>query len=183
MKSLPCCLAVCPPPRVAWRQARKFAEQALALDPNYVEAYIRLARTYLTDAQTGWADNREDALSRCIELVQRALHLDANYPDTYNILGAIYLFIRDYDDAIAYTEKAISLNPNHSLAKASLGMILTYAGMPEKSVPLLQDAMRLSPYYPDWFLGELARAYFQTFLVIINNLLFSVRWASLHSSF
>ncbi|MGH6946323.1 MAG: tetratricopeptide repeat protein, partial [Kiloniellales bacterium] len=28
--------------------------------------------------------------------------------------------------------------------------------------PVIKDAMRLSPIYPDWFLSELARACFQT---------------------
>jgi tetratricopeptide (TPR) repeat protein len=39
-------------------------------------------------------------------------------------------------------------------------MILTYAGEPEAAINVFKEAMRLSPIYPDWFLSELARAYF-----------------------
>ncbi len=41
-------------------------------------------------------------------------------------------------------------------------MVLNYAGQPKKAILWLQKAMRLSPIYPDYFLGELGRAYFLT---------------------
>ena len=143
-------------------KARELAQKALALDPTYPEALIRLAHTYLTDFQTGWVVEREAALTRSIELVQRALSLDDGYPDAYVILGQIFLFLHRHDDAITYAKKAIALSPSHSLAKASLAMIQNYAGHPEEAIPLIQQAMRLSPLYPDWFLGELGRAYLLT---------------------
>lgn len=142
-------------------RARKLAEEALALDPNYPDAYVRLARTYLTDFQTGWAANRNESLMRSVELAQKALKIDDTYPDTYVLLGAIYLFLREHDAALVAVRKAVALSPNHSLARASLGMTLTYAGEPEAAIVELREAIRLSPLYPDWFLGELGRAYFQ----------------------
>ena len=36
---------------------------------------------------------------------------------------------------------------------------LVYDGQPERSVDLLNRAMRLNPYYPDWYLWNLADAY------------------------
>jgi tetratricopeptide (TPR) repeat protein len=36
---------------------------------------------------------------------------------------------------------------------------LVYAGQPEKSVELMEKAMRLNPCYPDWYLWYLADAY------------------------
>lgn len=143
-------------------QARRLIEEALALDPDYPDAYVRLARTYLLEFQTGWESNREQLLKRSVELTQQALKLDPLYPDAYVLLGAIFLFLGQHDTALQVTRKAIDLSPNHSLARASLGMILTYAGEPGAAVISLNEAMRLSPLYPDWFLGELGRAYFQT---------------------
>jgi len=143
-------------------QARKLAEEAIALDPDYAEAYVRLARTYLADSHSGWATNRDAALRRSIELAQQALRLDDSYPDTYHLLSAIYLFVNRHEDAKLAIMKALDLSPNHSLAKANLGMVLTYSGEAEAAIPALKEAMRQSPIYPDWFLSELARAYFQT---------------------
>jgi tetratricopeptide (TPR) repeat protein len=59
-------------------------------------------------------------------------------------------------------EKAIDLSPNNSGNIATLAFILNYSGAPEKAISLLGKAMRLSPYYPDWYLGELGRAYLLT---------------------
>jgi TolB-like protein/DNA-binding winged helix-turn-helix (wHTH) protein len=141
-------------------QARKLAEEAIALDPNYPEAYVRLGRTHLTDFHAGWVGNPSESLGRSIELAQQALKLDDTYPDTYHLLSAIYLYLKRHDDARLTVAKALNLSPNHSLAKANLGMILTYAGEPEAAINVFKEAMRLSPIYPDWFLSELARAYF-----------------------
>ena len=143
-------------------QARKLAEEAIALDPNYVEAYVRLGRTHLADFHAGWVANPDTSLQRSIELVQQALKLDETYPDTYHLLSAIYLYLKRHDDARLAVSKALDLSPNHSLAKANLGMILTYGGEPEAAINVFKEAMRLSPIYPDWFLSELARAYFLT---------------------
>jgi len=143
-------------------RARTLAEEALALDPNYPEAYVRLARTHLTDFQTGWATHRDESLKRSVQLARTALQLDPEYPDTYVLLSAIYLYLRQHEPALAAARKALDLSPNHSVAKANLGMALTYAGEPETAISALKEATRLSPLFPDWFLGELGRAYFQT---------------------
>ena len=140
--------------------ARELAEEAIALDPSFPEAYVRLGRTHLVDFHSGWVANPADSLRRSIELVQQALALDDTYPDTYHLLSAIYLYLKRHDDARLAVAKALALSPNHSLAKANLGMILTYSGEPEAAIGMFEEAMRLSPIYPGWYSSELARAYF-----------------------
>ena len=142
-------------------RARAMAEEALALDPDYAEAYVRLGRTHLVDYHSGWVPDPAAALRRAIEAAQRALALDPDYPDTYHLLSAIYLYLKRHDDARLAVAKALELSPNHSLAKANLGMILTYAGEAETAINVFKEAMRLSPIFPGWFAGELGRAYFQ----------------------
>ena len=142
-------------------RARALAEKAIAVDPKYTDAYVRLARTHLTDFQAGWVADRAAAFKRSLALAKKALELDDSYADTYNLLGAIYLFVNQHDQALLLARKSVALSPNYAIAKASLGMVETYTGMPDKAVETIKSAMRLSPYYPDWFLKELGRAYFQ----------------------
>jgi tetratricopeptide (TPR) repeat protein len=142
-------------------RAREIAERAVALDPNYAGAYVRLARGHLLDYQAGWSEDRAESLRRCVKLVEKALTLDPNLPDAYILLGQIHLFLGQHADAAAYAEKSVALSPGDSLGIASLAMVRNYAGQPQEAIGLLHKAMRLSPYYPDWFLGELGRAYFQ----------------------
>jgi tetratricopeptide (TPR) repeat protein len=142
-------------------RARELAQKALALDPKYAPAHVVLARTHITDYQAGWVSDRAAAFKRAVVLARQALKLNDTYSGVYNLLGAIYLFVNQHDQALIFAEKAVALSPSDSLAKASLAMVQTYAGDPEKAIATMQGAMRLSPYYSDWFLGELGRAYFQ----------------------
>ncbi len=143
-------------------KAKELAKRAIALDGNYTQAYTALAWSHLLDFQAGWATNRAKSFKRSVELVQQALKLDDTYSRTYTLLGNIHLFINQHDQAIAYTKKAIDLSPNDSSSIANLAMIQSYAGEPGEAIVLLRKAMRLSPFYPDWFLSELGRAYFLT---------------------
>ncbi len=80
-------------------------------------------------------------------------------PDVYALQGAIHLFKREYDEAIEAGEKAVAYNPNHATNTAILAMILHNAGRPKEAIRKYKTAMRLSPYYSDWFLEELAFTY------------------------
>ena len=53
----------------------------------------------------------------------------------------------------------MALNPNDADIIAEYADSLAYAGEPQKSIALLEKAMRLNPYYPDWYLWNLADAY------------------------
>ena len=143
-------------------RSRELAQKAVDLDPEYAGAYTRLAFTHWLNAQARWSESRTDSLVRAVELVQVALNLDNTFPDTYVVLGLIHLLLRRHDQALTYMEKAIDLSPNNSENIATLAFILNYSGAPVKAISLLGKAMRLSPYYPDWYLGELGRAYLLT---------------------
>jgi len=67
------------------------------------------------------------------------------------------------DRAIAEFQQAIKLNPSFAAAHAVLGHMLTYAGRPEETIPLVEKAIRLSPNDPRLFiwLPALAGAHYQ----------------------
>ncbi len=143
-------------------RSRELAQKAVELDPEYARAYTRLGWTHWIDAQAGWGKSRADSLKRAVELAQVAVNLDDADPDNFALLGVIHLILRQHDHALTYMEKAVDLSPNDSKSIAMLAFILNYSGAPEKAISLLGKAMRLSPYYEDWYLGELGRAYLLT---------------------
>ena len=87
------------------------------------------------------------------------MSLDPNRPRTYGLLGSLRLINGDYDQAVAFGEKALSLNPNGADITAYLAITSTYTGELERSISLIKQAMRLSPYYPEWYQWILGRAY------------------------
>jgi adenylate cyclase len=140
-------------------QARRLFEKAVAVDPSFADAWCFLGYTHQEDWYFGWSENATQSLEQATTLAQKAIALDDSSPCPYMLLETIHLWRRDYEKAIAYGEKAVALEPNHADATLQLARTLTYAGRPEETIELTKKAMRLSPYYPDWYLGVLGTAY------------------------
>lgn len=87
--------------------------------------------------------------------------MDDSDPGIHSLWGAIYLLQRKYDQAIAEAERAVALGPNEADFHALLAMILHHAGKFKEAVALVRKAMRLHPYYPDYYLDLLGGAYLQ----------------------
>lgn len=139
-------------------QARQWYERALALDPQYAEAYASLGWTYWME----WLWWNQDLLllERAEELARQAIALDDSVPAAHHIMGVVYLW-RDqqYEQAIAEGKHAITLDPNWADAYVQLADILPFAGRAEEAVGLVQKAMRLNPHYPAVYPHVLGVAY------------------------
>jgi adenylate cyclase len=140
-------------------KARELWQQALALDPDYVTAWVLVGWTHWIDVRFGFSDSREDSLRAADEAVERALAVDDTEPDAYGLLGNIHLIKGEHDKAIAMGEKALALNPNDADNAAQLAMVMFFSGRPEEALELIRRAMRLDPNYPNWFLMPMEEAY------------------------
>lgn len=139
--------------------ARDLFEQAIAVDKDYALAHVLLAWTHWQDGYQGWSDDRVRSFARAASLAENARALDDALPDVHALLGMIHLSRRNYDAAVAAAERAVADNPNHATNVALLALILRNAGRPQDAIRRYKTAMRLSPYYPSWFLEDLGFAY------------------------
>ena len=140
-------------------EGRRLVEKALALDPGYAAAWIRLGWTHWEDAMWGWADSRETSLEQAFEAVRTALDLEEDNPEAFALLGSIHMLRGEHDQAIAMTEKAVGLAPNHAANTALLAMVLSDSGRPQEAIPRIKRAMRLSPIFPPWYWVVLGKGY------------------------
>ena len=140
-------------------QAQKMYRKAIALDPNYAPAHLGLGWTYWMGWSFGWSQDPQ-SLKRAFELGQKAISLDDSLFKAHALLGKVYLWKKQHDQAIAELEKTITLNTNYADGLAGLGEILYFAGRPEEAIGLIKKAMRLNPKYPVWYLLNLGHAYF-----------------------
>ncbi len=53
----------------------------------------------------------------------------------------------------------MTLDPNNAINVAALGNLMNVVGRPQDGINLIERAMRLSPYYPAWFLRALGNSY------------------------
>jgi tetratricopeptide (TPR) repeat protein len=75
------------------------------------------------------------------------------------MLGAAYLWQKQHEQASAEGEKAITLGPSYADGYAWLGGIFNYAGRAEEAIEVVQQALRLNPHGPFFYLFTLGVAY------------------------
>jgi adenylate cyclase len=140
--------------------ARPFFEEAIVLDPEYPDPYIRMGSIHLNEARLGVSKDPQKSLGQAFKLAQKALTLDETHPYTHNLLSWLYLRKRQFEKAIAESERAVVLSPNHPGGLSSLGLALSVAGRPQEAIPYLEKAIRFDPSRP-WpaifFLGDTYR--------------------------
>jgi adenylate cyclase len=149
-------------------KARRMAEEAIALDPNYASAYRELGATHMREVWLRIAKSPKESLRRTAELAKKALALDESLPPAHTLLGQVYLLSRDFEKAIAEGQRVIEIDPNGAESHWFLGMALVFAGNPEEAIQSLEKAIRLNPFAPShyfhiralshWYLGQYEEA-------------------------
>ncbi len=139
-------------------QARQMFEKAVALDPQYAEAYVGLGFTYYREWLFGW-NTAPQTLERALALAQQALALDDSLPMAHSLLSSVYVLKQQYDQALAEGKQAIALDPNNADSYMAQAEVLNHARRPEEALRMMEQAMRLNPRYPSLYLMEVGWAY------------------------
>jgi adenylate cyclase len=141
-------------------QARRMAEEAIALDPRYADAYALVGATYHNEVFLG-SSHPKESIAKAIEWTQKALAMNGSLADARARLGVLYTWSGRYDEAIAEAERGVELDPNSATANFFLSNVLRYAGRSKEAIPVIRKALRLEPMAPDIFVQNLALVYFQ----------------------
>jgi adenylate cyclase len=132
--------------RASQAQARRLAEEAIALDPEYARANTLIAATIGNEALMGVYEKPREALERAMALAEKAVQLDDSEEAAHRVLGFIAILLnQDYEKGIAEAKRAVDLAPNSVMAQTILGYFLYSAGRTEEAIPILKKAVALSP--------------------------------------
>jgi adenylate cyclase len=142
-------------------QARRLAEESIALDPKYADAYALLGWTHAMEVFIGTSRSPKDSMAKATELIQKALAMNGSLAEARSRLGVLYTWSGRYDEGIAEAERGVELDPNSGQANYSLMLALKWAGKPKEAIPVIQKALRLEPIPPDSYVQQLALVYFQ----------------------
>jgi predicted O-linked N-acetylglucosamine transferase (SPINDLY family) len=82
-----------------------------------------------------------------LRYLERALHLESNFPETYNNLGIVFCHQRRLDDAITSFHKAIDLNSNFTSAYNNLGITFQEKGDLDAAVACFKKALQTDSGY------------------------------------
>jgi TolB-like protein/DNA-binding SARP family transcriptional activator len=139
------------------RLARELFQRAVSLDGHFALAHAYLALALL--CEHGLGDAPDPVKDRALEAALTGLRLDPNDARCHQFLAQAHLFRREYDSALSHLERSLALNPNDANGIAQMGGALAFIGQAEQGIELIRQAMRLDPFHPDWWWGELALAY------------------------
>ena len=84
-----------------------------------------------------------------VELLNKALELNPNYPNAHNNLGVALKDQGDVEAAITCYKTALQLNPDYPDALYNLGVALMEKGDPDAAIASFNKTIELSPRYPD----------------------------------
>jgi adenylate cyclase len=135
-------------------RSREMFEKALELDPGYARAYGKNTWTYLLEYANGWTDEPERAFQKAMEVANTAVAVDPNEPWAHYGLGSAYIWRKQYDLGIQSFQRAHELNPNEATILADYAWALGMAGRPDEALPLIEKAIRLNPYHPPFYKGD-----------------------------
>ena len=132
--------------------------QALAIDPDYAPAWVRLDWAYQSLSYTNPAA-REDYRAPRIEAIERALAIDEN--DAYTWAALAYqktFYDSDWHGARIAIEKALRLEPNDVDVIGAAAWVASATGRLPEAIELYEKAVSLDPLHPG-NLAELGRLY------------------------
>ncbi len=154
----------------AFVQAEAYLQEALAVDPNYAEAWVALAGQQCNqgDFEQGW-----DTLQRALKLhpdlavvhscaasillqqkkyalaeqeLKKVQRLDPRDARSYYSLGQVYAQQKQWSQAISHGRMAVERAPWDSSYQANLGMFYAFQGDREQALVHLKEAERLTDY-------------------------------------
>jgi TolB-like protein/Tfp pilus assembly protein PilF len=133
-------------------EARLQFEQAIAIDPDYADAYVGLAESAILLAINHAAIPFAEAAEIAEENLDRALSLNPELSDAYATLGLlknnVWLQTRigtENLEAEAAFEQAIGLNPNNAQAYMWFASLRTSEQRYEDAIGLYHRSMQLDP--------------------------------------
>jgi adenylate cyclase len=134
-------------------------QRALALDPTSAALHAMIGFMHCVDARNGWRDDRQTALAKAREHVDRALELDPENADANTTSSFTMLLEGCYDEAAVRARRAVQLAPGSADAATLACFVLAFAGYAEEAIAHGEKAMTLSPNYPGYYLGHVGNAY------------------------
>jgi tetratricopeptide (TPR) repeat protein len=128
--------------------AAQYFQQAMELDPDHALAWTGMATLCAFQAQLG-VIKPQDARTRCLPAIMRALALDDSLPDA-QLAYAVHLtwLLYNFDEGEAAFQRAIELNPSSAYAHLFYSHLLTLLGRMEEGTEHVQLALELDPLNP-----------------------------------
>jgi TolB-like protein/Tfp pilus assembly protein PilF len=138
-----------PRSRDVYAEAVSLFERALELDAGSIEAQSWLATELASRALDELTDTPAADIARAEKLATQAVTASPRNQHAHFAKGQVLRAQRRPQEAIPEYETVLAFNRNHVNALAAIGWCKLYTGSIEEVIPLLEQAIRLSPRDPN----------------------------------
>lgn len=149
----------------AHTRAREIWQEGLARFPGSARLRLGLAAGYRHGVEAGWSRHPEGDLDRAWQLGQEAALSAGNSRFdrwlTHWLLAKLTQWCKaDYERSVAEARAAVELVPYDATSLADLAELMANAGRTDEAIAWLQEALRRDPMGPEWYVANLAWAYY-----------------------
>ena len=131
---------------------------AVLRNPDMLAAHFRLATSYVWQ----WAfqlSSDPQTLALAFAAGQRAVSLGNALSLVHRALGGVYLWQKQYDQALAEMKRAVSLDLDEAWSQAGLAEVLSRVGRSDEAQEAADEALRRKPHTIDNHLYSVGIAY------------------------
>ena len=129
-----------------FEKAVNYFERAIAVDPNYPQAYLGLAKAYGWQWIMGVLPPKE-AFPKFNTALQKALSIDDSVPEAHYVQAvAAWYFYWNWAEAERQFKRALQLNPNLEEARFEYAWFLSTMGRHAEAVAAAQRAVEDDPF-------------------------------------
>ncbi len=128
-------------------RAESLFKQALDADPDYAPALVGLAESYMLQYINHRLGTLEEAESKAMDVVQRALAIDPESAEAHAALGLVHLEVKRYDEAEQAFARSLELNPGYAEALHWYGLLHRWRGEFDLAYIKLKQSVELDPLH------------------------------------
>ena len=129
------------------RQSIEYFQQAIEKDPGYAAAYAGLSDSYALLALRGLVPAKE-AFPKARVAARKALEIDDELGEAYASLAHVRLHEWDWVGLEEEFQRALHLNPGHSIAYPWYAEYLMAIGKADESIAIARQAQEIDPLSP-----------------------------------
>jgi tetratricopeptide (TPR) repeat protein len=141
-------------------EALQLFYKAIELDPRLACAYGMAAYCYVRRKARGWTTELVRESTEATRLAHKAVHLGGDDPMALCTGAYALAFVaHEFDDAAAFMDRGLALNPNLGRAWMFSAWLRVWRGEPDLTLEHVAHAVRLSPLDPSMYSMQGAMAY------------------------
>ena len=133
--------------RKANREAKELLARAVALAPDYADAWVALGENEWNRAAFGWIEDPEEGVRQAEALARKALELpDARaHTRAHSLLSTLRTHAGHPEEGLGHAGRALAMNPSDTSSLFRQAHALLALGRAEESISTFEYAMRLEP--------------------------------------